>query len=95
MTEAIILNLRPCGELKMKGALKKPLFVHAQDWYRPSICVDCPEFNFVPLSEGGVAYCIRIENDCQCIFKAIEGEKTLDPTTILLGTEAVHQVAAD
>ena len=79
----------------MEGALKKPLFIHAQDWYRPNICVDCPEFNFVPLPEGAVAYCNRIEKDYQCVFRAIEGEKTPDPATILLEMEAAQPVEAD
>ena len=77
----------------MKGALKKPLFIHAQNWYRPSVCVDCPEFHFMPLSEGGVAYCIRIENDCQCIFKAIEGKVT--PGKIHYGVKTVRPMEAD
>jgi hypothetical protein len=34
--------------------LKKPLFVYAQDWYKPEICADCSEFNFVLLPEGAL-----------------------------------------
>jgi len=64
---------------------RKPLFIHAQDWYRATVCVDCPEFNFVPLLKGAVAYCDRVEEDKVCIFHPDEGEKEdgLDASTLL------------
>jgi hypothetical protein len=46
--------------------LKKPLFVYAQNWYKPSTCAECKEFNFVLLPEGAAAYCNLIEEDKPC-----------------------------
>ena len=54
--------------MMMEEPLRKPLFIHSQDWYIPSVCVDCPDFNFVPLPEGAVAYCNRIEEGSKCMF---------------------------
>ncbi|MCW3978858.1 MAG: hypothetical protein NWF12_03855 [Candidatus Bathyarchaeota archaeon] len=75
---------------------KKPLFIHTQDWYRTTVCVDCPEFNFVPLPEGAVAYCNRVEDDKSCIFYHTESgdeENRLDTQT-LLNLESVQRVEA-
>ena len=52
----------------MEEPLRKPLFIHSQDWYLPSVCVDCPDFKFVPLPEGAAAYCNRVEVDRKCMF---------------------------
>lgn len=75
---------------------KKPIFIQTQDWYRTTVCVDCPEFNFVPLPEGAVAYCNRIEDGKSCIFYQTENgdeEKGLDTQT-LLNLEAVPRIEA-
>jgi len=49
-----------------REALKMPVFVYAQSWYKPEACSECPEFNFVLLPEGAAAFCDRIEDDKQC-----------------------------
>ena len=53
-------------------SLRKPILVHDQDWYRTAICIDCPEFKFIPLPEGGAGFCARIEADKPCLFSSSE-----------------------
>ena len=75
---------------------QKPLFIHTQDWYRTTVCVDCPEFNLVPLPEGAVAFCNQVEDNKSCIFYHTESgddEKGLD-TQILLSLETVPRLVA-
>jgi len=82
----------------LEGALRKPLFIHAQDWYKPAICVDCPEFKFVALPEGAVAYCNRVEDDRSCIFQPVEEDRngTKEPgLQTLLDIEVVQEIQAD
>jgi hypothetical protein len=78
-------------------ALRKPLFIHAQDWYIPAVCVDCPEFNFIPLPEGAVAFCRRIEEDLNCLFHPVDkdrDEKNEFSTTPLLNLESLKPIEA-
>ena len=49
-----------------RETLKMPLFVYAQNWYKPRACPECPEFNFVLLPEGAAAFCDNIEDDKPC-----------------------------
>ena len=73
----------------MEETLKKPLFIHSQEWYIPSVCVDCPEFNFVPLPEGAVAYCNRVEENRNCLFSPADGGGEL----VELDTKALLDMA--
>ena len=52
--------------------LKKPLFIYAQNWYKPEACSSCREFNFVLLPEGAAAYCNCMEEDRPCVFPELE-----------------------
>jgi len=49
-----------------RETLKMPVFVYAQNWYKPEACSECPEFNFVLLPEGAAAFCDHIEDDKRC-----------------------------
>ena len=49
-----------------RETLKMPVFVYAQNWYKPEGCSECPEFNFVLLPEGAAAFCDNVEDDKQC-----------------------------
>ena len=76
--------------------LRKPLFIHTQDWYRTTDCVDCHEFRFVPLPEGAVAYCRQVEDERNCIFShAEEGDERGLDTQTLLDLESVPRIEAD
>jgi len=82
----------------MEEPLRKPLFIHSQDWYMPSVCVDCPDFNFVPLPEGAVAYCNKVENDKGCMFSPADermGLKDDLSARQLLDIEPMMPVEAD
>jgi hypothetical protein len=82
----------------MEEPLRKPLFIHSQDWYIPSVCVDCPDFNFVPLPEGAVAYCNKVEDDKKCMFGPADERTGLrDDLTArqLLDLEPMMPVEAD
>lgn len=52
--------------------LKKPLFVYVQNWYKPKVCSNCPEFNFILLPEGAAAFCNCIEDDKPCVLSEQE-----------------------
>ena len=49
-----------------RETLKMPVFVYAQNWYKPEACSECPAFNFVLLPEGAAAFCDHVEDDKQC-----------------------------
>ena len=49
-----------------RETLKMPVFVYAQSWYKPEACSECPEFNFVLLTEGAAAFCDNVEDSKQC-----------------------------
>jgi len=55
-----------------EGALRKPLFIRAQDWYKAGVCVDCPEYKLISLPEGAVAYCNLIEENRSCTYHPAE-----------------------
>jgi hypothetical protein len=52
--------------------LKKPLFVYAQNWYKPEACANCSEFNFILLPEGAAAFCNCVEDDKPCVLPELE-----------------------
>ncbi len=52
--------------------LKKPLFVYAQNWYKPEACDNCREFNFILLPEGAAAFCSCVEDDKPCVLPELE-----------------------
>jgi hypothetical protein len=69
-------------------SLRKPILVHDQEWYRTAICIDCPEFKFIPLPEGCAGFCVRVEEDKPCIFtnpETSDGEES--DASILLEIE--------
>jgi hypothetical protein len=69
--------------------LKKPLFVYAQDWYKPEICADCSEFNFVLLPEGAAAFCNNVENDKPCFLTNTEDLEMEIQSSARLALEAI------
>ena len=73
----------------MREALKKPVFVHAQNWYKPGACADCKEFNFVLLPDGAAAYCEKIEEDQCCILNGMEEQELELHTSTLVTLEAL------
>ena len=84
--------------MMMEEPLRKPLFIHSQDWYIPSVCVDCPDFNLVPLPEGAVAYCNRVEDDKKCLFGSAEERMGLRDdlsASELLDIEPMAPIEAD
>jgi hypothetical protein len=72
-----------------RESLKMPVFVYAQNWYKPEACSECPEFNFVLLPEGAAAFCDNVEDDKQCT-RDIELELDLQSST-LVALEALSQ----
>jgi hypothetical protein len=52
--------------------LKKPLFIYAQNWYKPEACANCREFNFILLPEGAAAFCSCVEDDKPCVLPELE-----------------------
>jgi hypothetical protein len=77
----------------MKDIPKRALFIHAQEWYKLD-CADCPEFNFVPLPEGAVAYCNRMENKNACIFSRGKKSPNKNPASLANGLETLPQIEA-
>ena len=75
----------------MKDVPKRALFIQAQEWYKPE-CADCPEFNFVPLHEGAVAYCNRMENKKACIFSLGKRSPNKNPASPANGLETLPQI---
>jgi len=75
--------------------LSKPILIHDQDWYKTAVCIDCPEFNFIPLPEGGAGFCNRIEGNRPCMFSesGAEGDDDSD-TSMLLDMGTVPAVQA-
>jgi len=65
-------------------SLRKPILVHDQEWYRTAICIDCPEFKFIPLPEGGAGFCVRVEADKPCLFASSERSDGEDSDSYVL-----------
>ena len=74
--------------------LKKPLFVYAQNWYKPAVCGECPEFNFVLLPEGAAAFCSRMENDKPCVVSELEDTEIDLQSTARLTLETLSPLEA-
>ena len=73
----------------MRETLKMPVFVYAQNWYKPEACSECPEFNFVLLPEGAAAFCDFVEDDKQC---SMETDLELDlQSSARVALEALSQ----
>jgi hypothetical protein len=88
------MNSRPWGSALTLETLSKPILIHDQDWYKTAVCIDCPEFNFIPLPEGGAGFCNRIEGNRPCMFESNEADGD-DDTSMLLDVENVPVVQAD
>ena len=74
--------------------LKKPLFVFAQNWYKPEACSECSEFNFVILPEGAAAYCNLIEDNEPCTIAEVVGEFEFH-SSALVTLESLSQSETD
>ena len=72
--------------------LKKPLFVYAQTWYRPNVCAECKEFNFVLLPEGAAAFCNCMEDEKPCVASDLEGLEIDLQSTARLTLESLQPV---
>ncbi len=73
-------------------SLKKPLFVYAQNWYKPEACTNCREFNFILLPEGAAAYCSCVEDDKPCVLPELEELEIDLQSTARLTLESLQPV---
>jgi hypothetical protein len=76
--------------------LRKPILVHDQEWYRTAICIDCPEFKFIPLPVGGAGFCVRVEAEKPCLLAPSEKRDDEDSdSSILMEMENLPLIQTD
>jgi hypothetical protein len=79
----------------MRGELpKKMLFIQAQEWYKPNVCSNCPEFNLMSLPKGIAAFCNMVESDQPCPMESAQDElkKERELVATLLELESIPQM---
>ncbi|UCH57028.1 MAG: hypothetical protein JSV18_06740 [Candidatus Bathyarchaeota archaeon] len=78
----------------MREELRRPLFVYAQNWYKPEACAECQEFNFVLLPEGAAAFCNNIEDEKPCLISELENREIDLQSTARVTLETLSPVEA-
>ena len=68
----------------MEETPRKLIFLKIHGWYEPIKCKDCVHFNFIPLTEGALVYCKKIEDDESCINREREPTTKKEKITLPL-----------
>jgi hypothetical protein len=73
---------------------RKLIFLKIHGWYEPIKCKDCVHFNFIPLTEGAVVFCKKIEDDESCIGRERESmiKKEMNVISPLMEFNEIPQI---